>query len=692
MPSQPAESPRPRHPALEAMLTRPRLAGLTVAPDGSLLVVGVAAPAPKATRYRTALWALDPSAATPPRQLTRSAAGESSAAFLPAGDLLFTSARPDPDATDAPDDPPAALWRLPRAGGEPELLLSPSGGVRGVWTAIGSDVVVVAADLHPAAATLEEDAEREQTRRDAGITARLYEAGQYPVRFWDRWLGPREPALWLLDPDADRDAGDRLRLLARGAALRDAEVAVHPDGTRLVTTWARTGPRRAPEDLVSDLVELDVGSGAQRVLAADGRSFATPAYSPDGTRVVAVAADLGAPERAPEHTLVLLTPPNTDDPSGSAGLRDLAPDWDRWPHTPSWSADGTAVLCTADDHGHAPVFRVDPTDGTVTRLTANGAYSDLTLPRSGAGVGVAYALRSSVAAAPHPVRLDLEVAEQQPQALDAPAGTDPDDTRVERIVATATDGAEVGSWLVLPAMDAAAEPLPLVVLIHGGPLGSWNGWHWRWNPHVWAAHGYAVLLPDPALSTGYGRSWIERGWGRWGQAPYTDVLAAVDHVAARPDIDADRVAATGGSFGGYLANWIAGQTDRFGAIVTHASLWSLPGFHGTTDLGLFWEREFGDPYRDDTRYLDNSPHRHVGAITTPMLVIHGEKDVRVPVSEGITLWTDLVRHGVDARFLYFPDEHHWVLTPQHARLWYETVLAFLDEHLQGRPFERPDLL
>ena len=728
------------------MLTRPRLAGLSVAPDGSLLVVGVATPAPDGTRYRTALWAVDPSGSAAPRQLTRSEAGESTAAFLPSGDLLFTSARPDPDAAPDSSEPPGALWRLPRAGGEAELLLAPSAGIRGVWAAAEADVVVVAAEVHLAASTLEDDRAQQQARRDAGVTARLYEADEYPVRFWDRWLGPREPALWVLDLGADADSevaggadgaadgpadgaadgpadtapGPRVRLLARGAGLLDAEVALSADGATLVTTWARTGPRRSPDDVVTDLVAIEVVSGQRRVLADDGRSFHSPAISPDGTEVACIAADQGAPDRAPDHTLLLV--PLSDGRSEPAGTpRDLTPGWDRWPQAPRWSGDGSSVLCTADDHGHAPVFRVDPVSREVVRLTTEGAYQDLVLPAADGADRVGYALWSTVAAAPRPVRLDLDAQEQQPVALPSPVGDDPTDTRVERVIATAPDGAEVGSWLVLPVeageQDGAdgpsiagdrtgagplgeaddltppsGEPRPLVVLLHGGPLSSWNAWHWRWNPHVWAAQGYAVLLPDPALSTGYGRAWIERGWGQWGQAPYTDVMAAVEHVAARPDIDTDRVAAGGGSFGGYLANWIAGQTDRFRAIVTHASLWSLPGFHGTTDLGLYWEREFGDPYLDPARYRDNSPHLHVGRITTPMLVIHGELDVRVPISEGVTLWTDLVRHGVAARFLYFPDEHHWVLKPQHARLWYETVLGFLDEHLQGRSFERPALL
>jgi dipeptidyl aminopeptidase/acylaminoacyl peptidase len=289
------------------------------------------------------------------------------------------------------------------------------------------------------------------------------------------------------------------------------------------------------------------------------------------------------------------------------------------------------------------------------------------------------------------VRLDPSAADQTPTVLPSPAGPDPGSGRVERVTATAADGTSIGSWLVLPTATTD-RPAPLVVFIHGGPLGSWNTWHWRWNPFVLADRGYAVLLPDPALSTGYGPAFVERGWGSWGEAPYTDVMAAVEGAAAHPAVDAERVAAMGGSFGGYLANWIAGSTDRFRCIVTHASLWSLENFHGTTDLGLLWEREFGDPYVDPSRFAANSPHRLIGDVRTPMLVIHGEQDFRVPISEALILWTDLSRHGVDARFLYFPDEHHWVLKPQNVRLWYATVLAFLAEHLEGEPFRRPELL
>lgn len=690
--------------ALESMLDRPRLAGLAVAPDASLAVVGVTTPAPDATRMRTQLWALDPDGVAEPWPLTRAAAGASHAAFLPDGDLLFTSARPDPDAAEPPADPPAALWRLPRAGGEPELLLAPSGGVTDVRVAAEAPVAVVAAPLLPAAADLEEDAAQATARDEAKVTALLFEPGTYPVAYWDRWLGPREPALWILDLGAD-EASERVRLLARGRSLHEAAVSISPDGATVVTTWQRTGDRSNPGDLVTDLVALEVATGRRHVLADDGRAFDAPAISPDGRSVACCAQDLGTPDRPTDRTLVVL-PLHLGAGGPTTAPRDLTADLDRWPDAPVWTPDSGSIVVAADDLGHRRLLRVEVADGQRRWLTEDGAWTDVCLPATGS----AFALRSDVASAPRPVRFRLEPGGNPDvpsgvraagasaagtgtwQALASPAGEDPEVATVERITTVVEDGTEVGSWLVLPQNAATSAPVPLVVLIHGGPLSSWNAWHWRWNPHVLAAAGFAVLLPDPALSTGYGQHQIARGWGRWGTTPASDVLAAVAAVAARDEVDATRVAAAGGSFGGYLANWLAGTTDRFDAIVTHASLWSLPAFHGTTDLGLFWEREFGDPYLDPSRYLAASPDQHVARITTPMLVIHGEQDLRVPISEGMTLWTDLVRHGAEARLLYLPDENHWVLKPQHTRLWYRTVLAFLAEHLDRVPFERPELL
>jgi dipeptidyl aminopeptidase/acylaminoacyl peptidase len=236
-------------------------------------------------------------------------------------------------------------------------------------------------------------------------------------------------------------------------------------------------------------------------------------------------------------------------------------------------------------------------------------------------------------------------------------------------------------------------PAPLVLWAHGGPLYSWNAWMWRWNPWLLAARGYAVLMPDPALSSGYGLDFVRRGWGRWGAEPYTDLMTMTDAACARPDIDADRTAMMGASFGGYMANWIAVNTSRFAAILSHAGLWDLDTFVVTTDMAGYWEREL-----TTERIAANSPHRSDTKITTPMLVTHADRDYRVPVGAALRLWQRLWSDyggdpdGFPHRFLYFPDENHWVLKPQHSKVWYETALAFLDWHVLGRSWRRPDFL
>ena len=387
----------------------------------------------------------------------------------------------------------------------------------------------------------------------------------------------------------------------------------------------------------------------------------------------------------------------------------------------AWAPDSGAVYFTADDHGRRPVFRVEVASGQVARLTADhGAYDNLCPAPDGR---LLYALRSAVDEPPTPVRLDVAGLTDAAGARDAAGASDSEGGagardgaggansadrglerlaapglpvrlpgRLEEIETTAEDGATIRAWLVLPEQASGAAPAPLLLWAHGGPVMSWNAWSWRWNPWLMAARGYAVLLPDPALSTGYGQDFIARGHGQWGGAPYDDLMAITDAAVARPDIDQERTAMMGGSYGGYMANWMAGHTDRFRAIVSHAGLWFLDQMFGTTDMPAYWRRMFGDPATQPERYLTNSPHVHVGQIRTPMLVIHGDKDYRVPVSEALRLWWDLQGRLPGAKFLYFPDENHWILGPGHVQVWYETVFAFLAEHVLGEEWRRPELL
>ncbi len=662
--------------ALDDFVALPRLSGLVLNPEGTRLVTSLATLDAKKTAYRTALWEVDPTGAEPARRLTRSSAGESGAAFLSSGDLLFTSSRADPD--DAEGEARSSLWRLPAGGGEASLLLTRDGGVAAVATADRADVVIVTGNVLSGATNEEDDAERRKARKESGVAAILHSG--YPVRYWDADLGPDEPRFLALRDGGD--AGPSLTDLlpsARGG-LRDAHPVLSPDGSTLFTSLT------VPEERGSQravLVRVDVATKELTVLLDDqDNDYAPGPVSPDG-RFLVVSRDRRTTVELAPRTSLLLVPLDGGEP------RELGVGWDRWPAPAAWLPDGTGVVVTADDDGAAPVFVIDVEKDEVRRVTEDAAaYSDVHVSPDGA---TAYAVRSSYLFPAEVVSIDL--ASGKTRRLHNPTERPDLPGTLERIESVGEDGQAVKSWLVLPEGASSEAPVPALLWIHGGPIGSWNAWTWRWSPWIMAARGYAVLLPDPALSTGYGQHMVDRGWGQWGRAPYTDLMAATDDLMARADIDEARVAAMGGSFGGYMANWVAGHTDRFAAIVTHASLWALDQFGPTTDAAFYWEREMTVEAREE-----NSPHHHVENIGTPMLVIHGDKDYRVPIGEGLRLWYELLsksRLPADAegrtphRFLYFPDENHWILKPQHARIWYGVVEAFLADHVLGQERDLP---
>ena len=668
----------------------PRVTGLRLSPDGGWLAASVQTLSGDRKKYVTSIWRIDARGGAP-RRLTRSAEGEGSPRFLPDGSLLFTSKRPAPDTGDEKSgngaggndrDEGAALWLLPAGGGEARIVASPPGGVSGLETATGAPGIAV---VSPA---FGDDERLRKERKDAGVTAILHET--VPVRYWDHDLGPAEPRLFAVNQPQETGADDA-RYETRdltpdaGRALFEPSVALSPDGTLAAATWWRwvDGVQAHRE-----LVLIDLATGKRTVLLSDpGFDYASPAFSPDGLHLACVRSTHPTAEEPYDHTLVLL---NTD---GSGETRDLTGGLDRWPASPVWDPAGRWVYFTADDGGRHPVFRAETGTGAVRKVTTDhGYYSDLNPSPDGTAL---FALRSAVDAPPAPVRVGVSVgvAAGDVTPLEAPGARLALPGRLTEIETTADDGHPLRGWLVLPDGAAPDNKAPLLLWVHGGPMGSWNSWSWRWNPWLMAAKGYAVLLPDPALSTGYGRAFVARGYHQWGERPFGDVIAVTDAAARRDDIDESRTGMMGGSYGGYMANWIAGHTGRFKAIVSHAGLWALDQMLSTTDVPHLFCRQFGDPLTEPRMYTENSPHLHAGKITTPMLVIHGNRDYRVPVTEAFRLWWDLNRlHQADAKFLYFPDENHWILTPGNAAVWYETVFAFLAQHVLGEPWRRPALL
>jgi dipeptidyl aminopeptidase/acylaminoacyl peptidase len=711
---------------LHDYMALPRLTGLRLAPDGSWLAASVSALSADGRTFKPSIWRIPAGPGQPrprPTRLTRSAEGEDNPAFLPDGSLVFLSARPAPPdgpagepgssapssgqlaappPNAAPGDGPArkrALWLLPADGGEACQLTAPPGGISRLATAAAAPLAAFTCPVLPSASGIADDAQRRKSRADAGVTAILHEAA--PVRHWDHDLGPDQLRLLVtaVGPDgADQGelagtelAGASPRDLTSepGRALDEHHFELTPDGRYAVTGWSvyeACGERR------EEVAVIDTRTGTRRtLLTAPDADFSSPRISPDGRSVLAIRSGHDTVTEPGDVTVVLVPLDGGADPA------DLLAGLDRWPAETAWAADSGSVFFTADDHGRRPVFRAElgaaqPGPATVTRLTTDdGAYTSLCPAPDGRSV---YALRAAVGSPPAAVRLDASQP-GEPYRLDGPAGPLRLPGRLTEIETTASDGAALRAWLVLPTAAAADSPAPLLLWVHGGPLSSWNTWSWRWNPWLMAARGYAVLLPDPALSTGYGLEFVARGHAEWGGRPFTDLMAITDAAVARPDIDETRTGMMGGSFGGYMANWIAGHTGRFQAIVSHASLWALDQMFGTTDSPALWRRLFGTPQSHPERYSANSPHLHAAEISTPMLIIHGDRDYRVPIGEALRMWADLAggpSGQAGAKFLYFPDENHWVLTPGNATIWYETVFAFLAQHVLGEPWHRPALL
>ncbi|WP_072687843.1 S9 family peptidase [Rhodococcus marinonascens] len=665
---------------LDDYLALGRVSGLALSPDGQRLVVAQATLDKKLTKYVTALWEIDPGGEVAARRLTRGRTGESNATFTSDGDLLFTASRPAQDEDAAPD----ALWRLPADGGEAVIIACRGGGIAGVRAARGASRFVVTTGMLGPSGEVADDERVRAERKDKKVSAILHSG--FPIRYRDHDLGPDVPHLLSASLDKFDETGDESELTdltpMPGSALREANYALSDDGTFVVTSWAVPGPAAS---IRNTLVRIDTETGARIVLVDDDAAdVSDPAISPDGRHVVFTRESHATADSAPRFTLHRYS-------FDTGSVSEVASGWDRWATSVSWLPDGSGLVVTADDHGRGPIFVIlegsDPTPVTADDFS----YTDLQVAPDGSTV---FALRASYVAPPHPVRIDIGTGTVS--LLEAPAEFPELPGTLSEIETVAPDGATIRAWVAMPTGAAAHAPVPLVLWVHGGPLGSWNTWAWRWNPWLLVARGYAILLPDPALSTGYGQEFVERGWGKWGRAPFTDLMAITDAAVALPEIDDKRTAAMGGSFGGYMANWIAGHTDRFKAIVTHASLWALDQFAPTTDAAWYWQREMTPEMA-----VENSPHLYVADIITPMLVIHGDKDFRVPISDGLRLWFELLSESglpaddegrTDHRFLYFPDENHWILSPQNAKVWYQVVLAFLSEHVLGEDAALPEVL
>ncbi|HWL72317.1 MAG TPA: prolyl oligopeptidase family serine peptidase, partial [Burkholderiaceae bacterium] len=333
---------------------------------------------------------------------------------------------------------------------------------------------------------------------------------------------------------------------------------VSPDGSQVAVTWQSTGEDRETDTAIA---LIDVASKERRVLgAATNSNTESPRFAPDG-KTVAVIRMTRSPTVVVRPTLTLI-----DVTSGS--LREVAKDFEAWPELGNWSADGKHLIVGADVAGHVAVFAIEVETGKTDRITAEregGAHGDLHVLRDGRIAGI----RSTFLEPPEAFVVASK-SNSPPQTLARLSGFEyPDWVQVENLSVQSTDGVDVQYFVVKPKKTQGR--LPTLLWIHGGPIGmTADAWHWRWNPLLAVAQGYAVVQPNPRGSTGFGQQFVQGIWGNvWGDQCYKDLMAVTDAVAARADIDSNRMMAMGGSFGGYMTNWIGTQTQRFKCLITH---------------------------------------------------------------------------------------------------------------------------
>ncbi len=643
--------------AVDDLLAIPRVASPALSPDGKLIAFTVARAAPDGARFTSSLW-LVAVAGGAPRRLTF-AEGErvGGPRWSPDGRrIAFVSSRGGS----------SQAFILPLDGGEAVQATRLASEVNDLlWTPDGGSLVVTS-DVDPACGA--DDACNAAS--EAAAKARPHLAKRLLYRHGNTWRERRRSHL-LRVPLAggtavDLTPGDRdVPPFDRGGA---GDLTASADG-REVLFAAVSDPVEATSTN-ADIYGVPLAGGPARRITSGAGWDGTPRPSQDG-KLLAWRSQARAGYEADKDRLLVAAP--------GGAPRDLTAALDASVHELFW-APGGRIVFTANEGGTSNLYDVEVSSGQLRRLLTGANLHGLSPSRDGR---IAAGLVDGMAHPSEVVVLEEGKVRVLTHFADEVLGRVALGT-VQPLEAKGKDGAAVHGWIVTPPGRAPGERLPAVVLVHGGPQGAWNdAWSYRWNPMIYAAQGYAVVLPNPRGSSGFGQAYQDAVRRNWGGTPYDDVMALTDAAVAGGAADGRRMCAAGASYGGYMVNWINGHTRRFRCLVAHAGDFNLESSYYDTEELWFPEWELGRPWEDRSEYERWSPHRFVGAWKTPTLVTHGELDYRVNVAQGLSTFTALQRLGVESQLLVFPDEGHWVLKPRNAKLFHEVVLRWLGDHLAG---------
>jgi dipeptidyl aminopeptidase/acylaminoacyl peptidase len=604
-----------------------------------------------------------------PKQLTNAPQSSSSPRWSPDGKrLAFISAR----------EGGPQVWTIDVASGEQKKVTNISTGASDpVWSPDGRMIAFVS-DVYPECTTDDCNRKREEQAESGKVKAKI--ADRLLYRHWTTWKEGKRTHVFIAQVDGSAPARDMTPgdYDAPPFSLGGpTDYAFSPDSKELV--FARNTDKVEATSTNGDLFIVPVTGGeAQRITGKNLGADLSPVYSPDG-RFIAYRSQSRAGFESDRWQLMLF-----DRKTGQA--RSLTDKLDTSVESITFTPDGQRIYLTGAERGKQLVYTVPTAGGAITKLVTDGFNDDVKV--SNDGKTLIFSRMTSV--------MPTEIFRANADGTGVTQLTRTNESFMaqfalkpaEEVTWTGAGGTKVSGYVVKPSDFSSSKKYPMVVLIHGGPQGAWNeNWGYRWNPYVFASAGYVVFMPNPRGSTGYGQQFVEEISGDWGGKAYTDIMNGVAHVIGLGYVDKDRIGAAGGSYGGYMVNWIEGHNDdprfQFKALVSHAGVYNLVSMYGATEELWFTDWEFkGTPWDNPEMYARWSPSMFVKNFKTPLLVVHGELDYRVPVGEGLQLFTALQRRGVDSRLLYFPDEGHWILKPQNSVLWYNTVLDWFAKYLK----------
>jgi dipeptidyl aminopeptidase/acylaminoacyl peptidase len=648
---------------IEDLLKVRRVADPQVSPDGTRVAFTVGDVNYDANRVVNQIYVVSIDGGNP-KQLTNGQSSSSAPRWSPDGKkIAFTTG--------------GQVWTMDSDGDHKDQVTKVSTGAAapvwspdGKWIAFTSDVYPDCADDD---CNKKRDETNEASKVKAHITTRLL------FRHWDEWRDAKRTHVFVVS-----SKGGTARDITQGdfdsppyAAASGVDFAFSPDSTELA--YLRNPDKVEATSTNSDIYVVSVNGGSAKNITQSNHGYDVgPIYSADG-RFIVYRSQATAGFEADRWRLMVYN-------RATGTSTEITRGFDQQVDEAVLSKDGN-VYFTAGERGKSPIFRVPLTGGTVQKVVPNVFASSLRVTADGNKLVFA---GSSLASPAEIYAVNVDGSSLNPlTSVNAQLMSQANLTKAEEIEWTGALGKKIHGFIVKPNNFDPSRKYPLLVLIHGGPQGAWSdNWGYRWNPQVFANAGYVVFTPNPRGSTGYGQQFVNEISGDWGGKAYVDIMNGVADVLRRsPFIDRNQIGAAGASYGGYMINWIEGHNNdprfRFKVLVCHDGVFNLTSMYGATEELWFPEWEFkGTPWSNPAMYSRWSPHNFINNFNTPILIIHGELDFRVPFGDGLQLYTAVQRKGIDSKFLSFPDEGHWVLKPQNSNLWYHTVLDWLDKYLR----------